>query len=206
MKIFGFPMSGPSRSVKTLCIHAKIEHEWVEVFLPKGEQRSDEHLQRNPHGKVPALEDGDHTVFESIAILKYICDTKLGDTPLYPKDPKKRAKVNEKLSMFNDFKSEMSMLGGIRFHFKIKGLPAPPELIQKNTADKFFALFDKFEKSIACKKTILEDLTILDIVFVENIFNGYKVLNIDLEKEYPNTNAYVNAVCEQIPSLRESEK
>lgn len=38
----------------------------------KGEHKTDEYLAINPRGKVPALQDGDFTVCESLAILNYL--------------------------------------------------------------------------------------------------------------------------------------
>lgn len=49
-------------------------------------------LKANPRGEVPALADGDATVFDSTIILEYIED-KWPDPPLLPKDPVSRAKA-----------------------------------------------------------------------------------------------------------------
>lgn len=53
----------------------------------------------NPNRLVPVLEDGDLRLTESSAILKYLADT--FDLPAYPKDPKRRAKVNAMTDWFN---------------------------------------------------------------------------------------------------------
>ena len=37
-----------------------------------GEQRSPEYLAINPHGKVPALVDGELKIYESAAIIRYL--------------------------------------------------------------------------------------------------------------------------------------
>jgi len=53
----------------------------------------------NPNRMVPMLEDGDLRLTESSAILKYLADKY--DLPSYPKDLKKRAKVNEMMDWLN---------------------------------------------------------------------------------------------------------
>jgi len=49
-------------------------------------------LDANPRMEVPALVDGDFTIFDSKVILAYIED-KYSEKPLLPKDPKERAKA-----------------------------------------------------------------------------------------------------------------
>ena len=63
-----------------------------------------EHLQPayesiNPSKLVPVLEDGDFRLTESSAILKYLAD--MVDSPAYPKDLRKRARVNEMMDWLN---------------------------------------------------------------------------------------------------------
>ncbi|HEY6240097.1 MAG TPA: glutathione S-transferase family protein [Burkholderiales bacterium] len=54
-----------------------VPYEYVEIDLKKQENRSPKFLAVNPHGKVPALVDGDQTFFESGAILLHL-GTKYG--------------------------------------------------------------------------------------------------------------------------------
>ncbi len=49
-------------------------HELIRIDLDKGEQRSPAYLKINPHGRVPTLVHGDIVMFESAAILMYLCD------------------------------------------------------------------------------------------------------------------------------------
>ena len=59
----------------------------MEVDLMKGENRGPEHLKRNPHGQMPALElDDGHYISEITAICEYLEDTHpkpalIGSTP-----------------------------------------------------------------------------------------------------------------------------
>ena len=52
---------------------AKIDLQQIAVNLPKGEQRTPDHLARNPLGRLPVLEldDGSYLT-ESLAIIEYL--------------------------------------------------------------------------------------------------------------------------------------
>jgi glutathione S-transferase len=69
------------------------------VDILTGKQYEPPYSKINPTGLVPTLVDGDLVLTESSAILKYLAD-KVG-SPLYPKDLKQRAKVNEMMDWLN---------------------------------------------------------------------------------------------------------
>ncbi len=57
-----------------------------------GNTGDDAYLALNPHGKVPTLVDGETVVWESNAILRYLCN-RTDDATLYPADPGLRSRV-----------------------------------------------------------------------------------------------------------------
>lgn len=61
------------------------------VDLTRGEQKSPEHLARNPQGFVPVLDIDGLRLTQSLAILEYLDSTR--DLGLLPADPAARAKV-----------------------------------------------------------------------------------------------------------------
>ena len=67
------------------------------VDLRKGEHKQPAHLARQPFGQVPALEDGDLTVYESRAVARYVNDTR--GNKLVPADAKKRALMEQWISL-----------------------------------------------------------------------------------------------------------
>ena len=98
LNIYCFIGSLPSRAVIILTKVLDIPVELNAVNILKGEQNSYWYKKINPVMKVPALAHGYFTLSESRAIMAYLVDTKMpGGCGLYPKDPKKRAKVDEKL-------------------------------------------------------------------------------------------------------------
>jgi glutathione S-transferase len=74
-----------------------LEQQIVDLFT--GEQYKSPFAALNPNHQVPVLEDGELRLTESSAILKYLAD-KAG-SPLYPKDLKQRARVNERMDWVN---------------------------------------------------------------------------------------------------------
>jgi len=67
--------------------------EWtsVSVNLQDGEQRSKEHLERNPQGLVPVLEIDGRRMTQSLAIIEYLDETR--GLRLLPKESAARARV-----------------------------------------------------------------------------------------------------------------
>lgn len=71
MRLYGPPASRTRRCLWAL-EESGAEFELCVLQLGKGEHRTSAYLAINPNGKVPALVDGDVTLFESGAICNYI--------------------------------------------------------------------------------------------------------------------------------------
>jgi glutathione S-transferase len=99
MKLYMHPVSMTSRPVRLFIAENGLEVDEQVVDLMIGEHYQEPFATLNPNRLVPVLEDGDLRLTESSAILKYLAD-KI-DSPLYPKDLRARAKVNEMMDWFN---------------------------------------------------------------------------------------------------------
>jgi glutathione S-transferase len=99
MKLYMHPVSMTSRPVRLFIAENNLNVEEQVVDLMVGEHYSEPFTAINPNRLVPVFEDGDLRLTESSAILKYLADKV--DSPAYPKDLKKRAKVNELMDWFN---------------------------------------------------------------------------------------------------------
>jgi len=99
MKLYTHPVSTVSRPVQLLIFEngLKVDAEVIDLFT--GAHHKEPYCSLNPSRQVPMLEDGDLRLTESSAILKYLADK--FDLPSYPKDLKKRAKVNEIMDWLN---------------------------------------------------------------------------------------------------------
>ena len=99
MKLHFHPVSTASRPIALFCAESNISYEPVVVDIMTGEHTKEPFLKLNPSGMIPVLEDGDFVLTESSAILKYIAEKV--DSPAYPKDLKKRARINERMNWIN---------------------------------------------------------------------------------------------------------
>jgi glutathione S-transferase len=95
MKLYYHPISTTSRPVMLFAAENHIPLDMQVVDLFTGEHVQPPYAAINPNKLVPTLEDGDFVLTENSAILKYLAD-KI-DSPAYPKDLKKRARVNERM-------------------------------------------------------------------------------------------------------------
>jgi len=71
----------------------------TELHGSKGDNKTPEYLEMNPHGKVPVMKDGDTTVYESLAILAYL-DRKYPENPLFGATPEEAALVWQRTMEF----------------------------------------------------------------------------------------------------------
>jgi len=99
MKLYMLPLSTTSRPVRLFCAESGIvlDEEVVDLFT--GAHHKEPFASLNPSRQVPLLVDGDMRLTESSAIMKYLADKH--DSPAYPKDLQKRAKVNEMMDWLN---------------------------------------------------------------------------------------------------------
>jgi glutathione S-transferase len=98
MKIYGNAMSTCTRRVLGTLAEKQATYELVSIDFAKGEHKTPANLARQPFGQMPSLEDGDFTLFESRAMIRYIDATVPGQS-LTPKDPKSHALMEQWISV-----------------------------------------------------------------------------------------------------------
>ncbi|XP_055511929.1 glutathione S-transferase theta-3-like [Leucoraja erinacea] len=157
--------SQPCRSVYIFAKKNNIAFEFKAVSLAEGQQYSEEFEKVNLLKRVPALKDGDFTLAESVAILKYLAGKYKTPDHWYPANLQQRARVDEYLAWQHT---------AIRFHgsklYMFKGLlplltgqPIPTDKVDEAVSDlqASICLFeDKFlkDKFIAGHEVSLADL------------------------------------------------
>ena len=99
LTIYGFDFSSPANKVRFAANAMGLKYEYKRVNLLAGEQKSAEYLKLNPIGRVPAIDDDGFKAFESAAIIRYLAEK--NNSPLYPKDIKKRAIIDQWIDFAN---------------------------------------------------------------------------------------------------------
>jgi glutathione S-transferase len=93
IKIWGRVTSSNVKKVLWVSHALKLDIERVDAGGKFGVVNTPAYRALNPNGRVPTLEDGDFVLWESNAIMRYLCE-RYGGEALYPVDPKTRADIN----------------------------------------------------------------------------------------------------------------
>uniref|UniRef100_A0A0K8S887 Glutathione S-transferase 1 n=1 Tax=Lygus hesperus TaxID=30085 RepID=A0A0K8S887_LYGHE len=92
-----FPPSPPCRLVMMAAAALKVDMNMKMIDLMKGEQLTPDFLKINPQHTIPVLTHDGLTISESRAIAAYLANSRPSGEKIYPKDPKKRAMVDQML-------------------------------------------------------------------------------------------------------------
>ncbi|UOF00697.1 glutathione S-transferase family protein [Bdellovibrio reynosensis] len=84
IKIYGSARSSAGRCYWML-EELQLPYEVMPLNMKEREHKSEDYLKINPNGKIPAIVDGDVTVWESMAITSYLA--KKYQSPLAPRTP-----------------------------------------------------------------------------------------------------------------------
>eukprot|EP00515_Schizochytrium_aggregatum_P010574 CAMPEP_0202082424 /NCGR_PEP_ID=MMETSP0964-20121228/19333_1 /ASSEMBLY_ACC=CAM_ASM_000500 /TAXON_ID=4773 /ORGANISM="Schizochytrium aggregatum, Strain ATCC28209" /LENGTH=247 /DNA_ID=CAMNT_0048650059 /DNA_START=35 /DNA_END=778 /DNA_ORIENTATION=- len=87
VRVWGAPLSQPTRAVLWACGWLGLKADFAPVNAIKGDHRSADFLKLNPNGTFPVIADGDFVLWESHAVLRYLATThgRKGDAAfLYP--------------------------------------------------------------------------------------------------------------------------
>lgn len=89
LRIWGRLSSINVRKVVLCAQVLELPFERIDAGLSYGVVNTPDYRAKNPNGLVPLLEDGDFTLWESNAIVRYLCAREA--SPLYPQDLQRRA-------------------------------------------------------------------------------------------------------------------
>ncbi|XP_035774394.1 glutathione S-transferase 1 isoform X2 [Anopheles albimanus] len=183
MDFYYLPGSAPCRAVQMTAAAVGVELNLKLTNLMAGEHMKPEFLKLNPQHTIPTLVDNGFPMWESRAIQIYLVEKYGKDDKLYPKDPQKRAVVNQRL--FFDMGTLYQRFGDYWYPQIFAKQPANPEAKKK------------MEEAVGFLNTFLEgheyaagsDLTIADLSLAASIAT-YEVAGFDFTP-YPNVQAWL---------------
>ena len=111
LKIWGRKNSANVQKVLWLAGELKLEYEHIPAGGAFGRVNDADFRALNPNGLVPVLQDGDFTLYESHAILRYLA-AKHGGEKFWPADPAARAR-NDQWMEWSQSAFQPSFLGGV---------------------------------------------------------------------------------------------
>ncbi len=94
VKLYAFPPSPRSFKVLWAAHQLGVEYDLEFIDLTKGAQRAPHYAAINPNTKAPSLQDDGFMLWESNAIVEYLCSLK-PDAGLLPKDTRGRLAVTK---------------------------------------------------------------------------------------------------------------
>jgi glutathione S-transferase len=157
--------------------------EGIWVKLGKLEQKSPEHLQRNPYGKIPVIDDDGKILFESCIINEYL-DEKYPNPPLQPKDPYRRARGRILVDYFLNYLHEP--------YWALRG-----EMIKKNEAERDQKIITATRKEVAARLQYLEE-ALGDKAF---FLGDYGLTDIAMLPRFPRMEQYGVLPSPSLPRL-----
>lgn len=129
--LYGSPHSTCTRKVLMTLHEKEAAFDFQVLDLAKGEQKSPEHLARQPFGVVPVLDHDDFRLYESRAIIRYL-DRVLPGASLTPSDPREAARMEQYISIEQGYFSGPALTFFLQ---KMKrprmGLPTEPAKIEE---------------------------------------------------------------------------
>jgi len=95
--LYGLTLSSPCRAVMLCRKNIGVDINFKPTNIMVGENMTPEFLKMNPQHTIPTLDDNGFYLTESRAMLQYLANAYSKDDTVYPKDPKQRAIVDQRL-------------------------------------------------------------------------------------------------------------
>ncbi|KAM3940310.1 glutathione S-transferase theta-1-like [Leptodactylus fuscus] len=193
-------VSQPCRSVYLFAKANNIPFEHHEMKLFKGDHLTEEFKKVNPLHKVPVLKDGDFTLVESTAMLRYLVQKYNTPDHWYPSDLQKRARVDEYLA----WQHTNTRPHGCRvFWVKcmtpvITGIEAAPEKLDQVLAE-FGDIMTQLEEKFLKERPFLagDEITLADLVAIVEIMQVV-ASGVPIFEERPKLDAWKQRVEEAL--------
>ncbi|KAH9961827.1 glutathione S-transferase [Russula dissimulans] len=186
LKLHGTPTTSCTRRVVLIAKERNIPYEFVPVDFTTREHKQPAHLEHQPFGQVPYIQDDGFELYESRAIGRYLAT--LGSGPeLIPTEPRALAKFEQAASVEN---AQLDpIISGILQEKIIKQSrgEAPDEKRLKEFASQLEDKLDVLDAILSKQKYLAGDkITLADLFFISRGHRAFEDFGLgDLEKR-PN--------------------
>ncbi|KAI7694299.1 hypothetical protein SSS_07737 [Sarcoptes scabiei] len=174
------------RSVRMLATHLNIPLREIKLQCYV-DTRTEQFRKINPCHTLPVIDDDGFILWESRAIMQYLCNQYAPDSPLYPSDPQERANVDRLLNF--DLKTLNHSIMALHYEFLF------PSEYSSSRGEKLIAVTDGLtlleiflinKNYVACNHLTIADISILASVTLLEI-----AVEFDLST-YPNIWQWIN--------------
>ncbi|MEO1198048.1 MAG: glutathione S-transferase family protein [Pseudomonadota bacterium] len=166
IQIHGVPESSYVRTARMACVEVGVAHE---LIVPGGESvesviaalRSPAHLALHPFGRMPALVDGDITVFETSAICRYV-SARYSNDRLIPSDMGEAVRMEEWVSAANCYIIP-DAVGTLITQYIFRD--EPDMAVIEEAMPKLRAQYEILDRALSDRTTFAgQDVTVADIL------------------------------------------
>ena len=187
MTVLGRRSSFNVQKVTWLLDELDYPHRHIELGGAFGGLDTPEFRLMNPHGKVPVLKDGDHVVWESHAILRYLA-ARYGGEAWWSDDPRIRSKADQWVD-WSQTVLQNSFINGVFWGFYRTPEAERDETAIARSVEDCAAHFRLIDTILGQSPYMLgEALSLADIPIGTHL---YRYFELDIERpDIPNVAAY----------------
>nr|ANS53388.1 glutathione-S-transferase delta class 1 [Sitophilus oryzae] len=192
------PGSAPCRSVLLTAKVLGLDLNLKLTNLQAGEHLTPEFLKINPQHTIPTINDNGFSLWESRAICTYLVNACGKDDSLYPKEPRARALVDQRL--YFDIGTLYARFADYYYPSLFQGLPKEPSKLERiDEGMKFLDGFLEGQTYVAGKNLTVADLAILASI------STFEVVEYDLSP-YKNIGKWYANLKSTIPGYKEANE
>jgi glutathione S-transferase len=180
--VYGNKISTCTQRILILLEELQLKYDFIDIDIFNGKQQSESFL--NPFGKVPVIEYGEHIIFESRSILRYIAKNNTDDSDLT---------LNENVNVdmwleteSQNFNPHISKIIYEKLFTKLLKKDTDEKIVETEL-QKFLLILSIYEQQLSKHKYIAsDDFSIADISHIPCIYYFIKCGYKSTLKEFPN--------------------
>jgi glutathione S-transferase len=204
LKIFGVPISVHTRKVIVVALAKELAYEVVPVVPIIPDNPPPNWRELSPTGKIPALTDGDFTVFDSAAICAYL-ERLHPEQPMYPQSARDYARAlsleQYAGTLFRDVVHPL--FHEVFVHPKVRNIPTDRRRVDEVLAGAVPETFGYLEGIAAGDFLLGGRMSIADIAVASNL-TTYRYIGFDLDRSrFPRLAALYDRIVGH-PAMREA--